>query len=245
MKYSVIHLQETASTNTFLRDLQQKERQPEGRVIVADAQLAGRGQKGNSWETERGKNLTFSMLLYPSHLMASHSFVLSQAVSLAVVEIFEAVGSDFFIKWPNDIYWKEKKIGGMLIENDLHGKYLDSSIVGIGLNINQQRFVSNAPNPVSLVQITGREFSLPEWLDRVCERIVFRYEQTKTIEGRKEIEQCYIDRLFRKKGYFPFKDEAGVFKACIKAILPSGHLVLLRTDGAERMYAFKEVEFLF
>lgn len=245
MKCSIIHLQETASTNTFLRDLQQKERQPEGRVIVADAQLAGRGQKGNSWETERGKNLTFSMLLYPTHLKASNSFILSQVASLAVVEIFETVTSDFFIKWPNDIYWKEKKIGGMLIENDLHGKYLDSSIVGIGLNINQQKFVSDAPNPISLIQITGREFSLPAWLDRVCERILFRYEQTKTVDGRKEIEQCYADRLFRKSGYFPFRDENGVFKARIKEIRPSGHLVLERSDGAERVYAFKEVEFLF
>ncbi len=245
MKHTVIHLQETASTNTFLRDLQQKERQPEGCVIVADAQLAGRGQKGNSWEAERGKNLTFSMLLYPCHLLASHSFILSQAVSLAVVETFETQTSDFFIKWPNDIYWKEKKIGGMLIENDLHGKYLDSSIVGIGLNINQQKFISDAPNPISLAQITGREFLLPEWLDRVCGRIVFRYEQTKSADGRKDIEQEYADRLFRKGGYFPFRDRTGIFQACIKEIRPSGHLVLQRTDGAERMYAFKEVEFLF
>lgn len=245
MKYTVIHLQETASTNSFLRNLQQKERQSEGCVIVTDAQLAGRGQNGNSWESENGKNLTFSMLFYPSHLLAASSFILSQAVSLAVVETFETVCPDFHIKWPNDIYWKEKKIGGILIENDLCGKSLDISIVGIGLNINQRKFVSNAPNPVSLIQITGREFSLPEWLNQVCNRIMFRYEQTKTENGRQEIERYYMDRLFRKKGIFPFKDENGVFNAYIKNIRPSGHLVLERTDGIEKIYAFKEVEFLF
>ncbi|MBQ7824222.1 MAG: biotin--[Bacteroidaceae bacterium] len=245
MKYSVIHLQETASTNLFLRELQQKERQPEYCVVVTDAQTAGKGQRGNSWESENGKNLTFSMLLYPSHIMAATSFILSQAVSLAVIEMFETVAPEFYIKWPNDIYWKEKKIGGILIENDLCGKFLDTSIVGIGLNINQQKFVSDAPNPVSLIHIAGREFSLSEWLDKVCKRIIFRYEQTKMETGRQEIERCYMDRLFRKKGFFPFKDERGVFDARIKSVRLSGHLVLERTDGTENTYAFKEVEFLF
>lgn len=245
MKHTIIRLPETNSTSSYLRILQQERRQPEGCVVVADSQTAGRGQMGNSWEAENGKNLTFSVLFYPSHVCVSESFILSQAVSLAVVETFEVFGEDFRIKWPNDIYWREKKIGGILIENDLNGKFLDTSIVGIGLNINQEKFVSNAPNPVSLNQITGQEYPLPAWLDDVCCRIMQRYEQTRTTEGQKEIECRYMGKLFRREGFFPFRDKGGIFNARIERIEPSGHLVLKRDDGTTSVYAFKEVEFLF
>ena len=149
------HLAETDSTNTYLQQLDADRHLPEGYIAYTDTQRAGRGQRGNSWESQPGKNLTFSLLLRPEHIPANQQFLLSQAVSLAATDVLNRYASGFSIKWPNDIYWEDKKIAGILIENVLSGSTFARSIVGIGLNINQERFISDAPNPVSLFQITG------------------------------------------------------------------------------------------
>ena len=161
MNETFIHLNETHSTNSYLRELIMREKeQPEGTVVITDYQTAGRGQKGNSWESERGKNLTFSILLHPNHIPPGKQFILSQLISIAIVGVLKEYDRHFTIKWPNDIYWKEKKIAGMLIEVDLTGSSLSNAIIGIGININQRHFKSDAPNPVSLTQITGKEHNL-------------------------------------------------------------------------------------
>ena len=164
MNETFIHLNETHSTNSYLRELIMREKeQPEGTVVITDYQTAGRGQKGNSWESERGKNLTFSILLHPNHIPPGKQFILSQLISIAIVGVLKKYDRHFTIKWPNDIYWKEKKIAGMLIEVDLTGSSLSNAIIGIGININQRHFKSDAPNPVSLTQITGKEHSAILW----------------------------------------------------------------------------------
>ena len=149
----LIHIAKADSTNGYLNALCEKEKVSELTTVVADFQTAGRGQRGNSWESEYGKNLMFSFVLYPTFLEARKQFLLSQIASLAVKETLDLYIGDVSIKWPNDIYWKDKKICGMLIENDLMGIHISQSIAGVGININQKEFHSSAPNPISIIQI--------------------------------------------------------------------------------------------
>ena len=134
----LIHLEETDSTNKYLNELCNKQCVEELTTITADFQTSGRGQRGNSWESEAGQNLMFSFVLYPTFLKARRQFLLSQIISLAIKEELERYVSNISIKWPNDIYWKDKKICGMLIENDLTGVHISRSITGIGINVNQE-----------------------------------------------------------------------------------------------------------
>lgn len=235
-----IRLKETTSTNNYLRGLVGKEQLPEGSVVVTDFQTAGRGQVGNSWESEGGRNLMFSVILYPDFLPANRQFLISQIAALSVKETLDQYTDDITVKWPNDIYWKDRKICGMLIENDLTGQSLFCSVIGIGININQQEFRSNAPNPVSLTQITGREYDLDEILNSFLERLYNRYLGLIR-EEEDEIRSAYMATLYRGDGYYPYKDEQGVFNARIHTIEPTGHLVLQLPGGELRRYAFKEV----
>ncbi|MBQ2074888.1 MAG: biotin--[Muribaculaceae bacterium] len=150
---NIIVLQETASTNDYIK--RNAQILPTGTVIIAVRQTAGRGQKGNSWEAEPGKNVTLSLLVKRPNVEVKEQFAISEAVSLAIVDELENYASGFKIKWPNDIYYGNRKIGGILIEHTLDAKGIEYTIAGVGLNINQQVFVSGAPNPVSLFQITG------------------------------------------------------------------------------------------
>ena len=154
----LIILPETDSTNNHLTQLcnEQQSAVREFTTIIAERQTAGKGQRGNSWESEDCRNITFSFVLYPTFVEARRQFVLSQIVSLSIKEELDEWTEGISIKWPNDIYWNEKKICGILIENDLSGHHIGRSISGIGVNINQETFRSNAPNPVSLKQITGQ-----------------------------------------------------------------------------------------
>lgn len=166
--FPLVALDETASTNQYLSQLcnQLQESVAELTTVTAEFQTAGKGQRGNTWEAEEGKNLLFSFVLYPSFLEARRQFILSQIVSLAIKEELSRWSDEITIKWPNDIYWKDKKICGILIENDLSGHHIRRSIAGIGININQEVFNSDAPNPVSLKQITGKEHDRYEILVR-------------------------------------------------------------------------------
>lgn len=236
----IIKLREARSTNSSLREWLQLERLPEGSVLLTDCQTAGRGQVGNVWEAEPGKNLTFSVVLYPTCILANEQFLISQIAALSVKQTLEAYTTDIRVKWPNDIYWKDKKICGMLIENDLAGRTIYDSIIGIGLNINQQLFRSDAPNPVSLTQITGETYDLEEVLDRFLSCFYDNYLLLLQ-EQQEEIRQAYDAALYRREGFHPYQDETGRFEARIHHIEPDGHLVLQQPDGSLRSYAFKEV----
>lgn len=241
--WKVIHLAETDSTNTYLREHAEEIKKHELVVVSTDFQSAGRGQRGNSWESECNKNLLFSIRCRPLFLPANKQFLLSEIMSLSVKESLEQFQDDFTIKWPNDIYWKEKKIGGILIENDLIGKNISQCILGNGLNINQNLFTSNAPNPVSLKQITGKAFSCKEILISILNRFE-SYYQSLQAEQFEMVHQKYHDALFRQYGFYSFQDPNGSFKACIDHVEPSGLLVLKDESGNLRSYAFKEVSYL-
>ena len=144
------------------------------------------------------------------------------------------------MKWPNDIYWKDRKICGMLIENDLSGQLLYCSIIGIGLNLNQSLFRSNAPNPISLTQITGKKYDREEVLNRFL-RIFFQYYCLLLQEKEEEVRTAFMQALYHGEGYHRYRDGQGQFEARIQAIEPTGHLILQLRDGEQRRYAFKEV----
>lgn len=242
-KDSIIHLPETDSTSNYLTALSLKESIEEFTVVSADFQHAGKGQRGNSWESEKGRNLLFSIILYPEFLEARKQFTLSQAVALAIKEELDGFSDGFSIKWPNDIYWHEKKICGILIENDLLGSNIKKSIAGIGVNINQETFHSQAPNPVSLFQITGRQYDTTAVLEGIVRRIVDNYTLLKN-GGAQELSDRYHSALFRKEGFHAYRDESGEFMARIACVKPEGTLVLEDMDGNEKGYAFKEVQYI-
>ena len=221
-------------------------------AIVAEYQTAGKGCGSNTWESERGKNLTFSVLLHPTEIRANWQFRISEAVSVALCETLEryfrplspSAGSldsreqEVTIKWPNDIYVGDRKICGILIENRLKGSTITDSIVGIGLNVNQSEFRSDAPNPVSIFQLTGEE------TDREALLQAFLQELSKAMEMDPEtLAQSYRSRLYRREGMHRFSDSQGEFEAKVLNVLDDGRLVLLDTEGKARMYAFKEVQF--
>ena len=238
----ILRVVETASTNSLLRELVIKESLAEGSVVVADFQTAGRGQIGNTWESEAGKNLMFSLVLYPTCIPANRQFLISQIAALSVKEALDLYADHITVKWPNDIYWKDKKICGMLIENDLSGHNLYCSIIGIGINLNQTVFRGDAPNPVSLFQIIGKEVDREEVLHRFLS-IFYRYYLSLLQEEHEDIRARYQSALYRREGYHGYKDESGEFEACIHDIESTGHLLLALRDGSIRRYAFKEVSY--
>lgn len=240
-----LHLQETTSTNDYLKDLLRKEKLDEGFIVWTDFQSAGKGQIGNVWESEFGKNITMSAVFYPQGVDAASQFILSQFVSLAVADLLEEyIPSGVSIKWPNDIYVGDKKIAGILIENSILGQHIDSCIVGIGINVNQEVFLSNAPNPVSIKQLTGQNYSLPELLCHLQNQLYFRYIQLCNSDEATIISN-YKHKLYRKEGIHKYQANGCSFQAKFKNIKPSGYLVLEEIDGKEHEFAFKEVQFLF
>lgn len=232
MEWKIVHIDETDSTNRWIRE----HGGDEDVVVVADYQTAGRGCGTNRWESERGRNLLFSILLHPRDVTATRQFHISMAVSVAISESLEQLIGDVSIKWPNDIYWRNGKIGGILIEHTLQGSAIRDSIVGVGLNVNQERFVSDAPNPVSLWQITEQPTDRESLLSDILVR--FRRLLCEDVRSR------YLQRLYRRRGFHPYTDAGGVFMARIADVRDDGRLLLVDEGGLERSYAFKEVQFV-
>ena len=263
-----IHLESVDSTNNYAKKLLSGGEQDGGIVVVCtDEQTSGRGQKGNSWESEKGKNLTFSIICHPKGVLASEQFIISQAIALSIADAlksiqvemtknvdsniqrkFQSDGEDadasglFCVKWPNDIYYGDRKISGTLIECNLSGKHVVDCIIGSGINVNQDVFLSDAPNPISLKQIYGKEFDV----ESIMVDVTVRFESyMKMIDDGDvdELRRRYMDSLYRKEGFHGYRNKYGDFMARIRSIEKSGHLVL-ETDGGEiRRYEFKEVGF--
>lgn len=250
MRRTIIHLDDTDSTNSYLRLYQatqkesatQVESQQQMVVALAQYQTHGRGQGTNHWESERGKNLLFSVLTHPAGIPAERQFVLSMAGALALYDALRAYTEGISLKWPNDIYWHDSKISGTLIETTLKGRQIKSCIFGTGVNINQEAFYSDAPNPVSLRQITGHEMDKEEVLESILQHFEHYYLMaTKGEYGT--IATLYHQCLYRREGFWPFKDKAELFKATIIGIDHLGRLMLKDSEGKTRTYGFKEVSF--
>ena len=219
-------------------------------VLQADYQTAGRGQQGNSWESERGKNLLFSIMLWPHGVEVKRQFRLSQAMAVALCEELETksqtsnLQSQISIKWPNDIYYGENKLSGTIIETTWAGDMVERCVLGVGINVNQQVFCSDAPNPISLYQIVGHEVDRDELLAGVLQRFVPLYERLMTGD-KDELVRRYVSHLFWREGLHRYSDADGEFEAEIVDVAADGHLTLRDTEGRERCYYFKELKFEF
>jgi BirA family biotin operon repressor/biotin-[acetyl-CoA-carboxylase] ligase len=268
MDFEIIHLQEVVSTNSWLLERGTtsscnpssithhpspitrppssithhpspitRHPSPITQVVIADYQTGGRGCGTNMWESERGKNLLFSVLLHPVELPANQQFRISMAVSVALREMLSQYADGFSIKWPNDIYWNDRKICGILIENRLTGTLIRDSVIGIGLNVNQRVFHSDAPNPVSLSQIVGHDIDCDALLNDFLGRL-------DSVSIRETLCFDYQNNLFRREKHAEYADRSGRFTAELQRVMPDGRLVLIDAEGRERIYAFKEVQFI-
>ena len=238
----IIRFDEIDSTNSFLHGYHEGY-DVETVVAVAEYQTAGRGQGTNHWESEQGKNLTFSVRVAPKGVRAACQYVLSMCMALAVKDVLSEYSEGMTVKWPNDIYWNDKKISGTLIETTIAGKNVKTCIFGTGINVNQTEFLSDAPNPVSIKQIVGHEVDREELLKKVM-RNLEKYLKIVYSGERKKIHDAYMNCLYRKEGVHKYRDNNGTFEASIERVEDSGHLVLRSTDGRERRYGFKEVAFV-
>ena len=239
----VVSLDEVSSTNAELKRLQHQSPLPEGSMVMTNFQTSGRGQVGNTWHSERNKNLLFSLLLYPHCVKAKNQFIISRIVSLAITKVLQQQTDNITIKWPNDIYWNNMKIAGILIENSLAGQQIDYSIIGAGINVNEDEFPTNLPNPISLKQITKKEYFRDDLLTAFYQEFFYLYNRLQNGEVL-NLESEYMQHLYRKEGIHWFFDKQGSFQASIKTVLPAGHIVLTtHPDKEERIYSFKEVSF--
>ncbi len=240
----LISLKRVSSTNDYLKQQLSKSTPfPEGTVIMAEEQFSGRGQVGNCWEAEPGKNLTFSLLLRPAFLQANDQFQLNIAVSTAVHRVLNALlGDRVKLKWPNDILAGDRKLGGILIENTVQGALIRESVVGIGINVNQTGF-KDAPRACSIKQLLHREYTLTDLLYELCESIERSYRQLAAL-GFPAQKQYYISHLYGYGQDLTFRYKNQERKGCITGIDPNGRLMIRFGDQTER-FAFKEIELLY
>lgn len=238
----IIKLHEIDSTNAYLRNYKPEEGE-ELTVVTAEYQTAGKGQGKNTWESNHGENLLFSILCHPKNVSAKRQFILSEACALAIRDALRIYIGDIKIKWPNDIYWHDHKLGGILIQCTLTGSNVKDCILGIGIDVNQQEFENLTKNPISLYQITGREIDRDDLLGSIIEE--FQHYLDLINNGNYDsITADYQESLYRAQGYHQYRDDKGEFLARFVTIEPSGRLVLMDEDGMLRTYAFKEVKFM-
>ena len=240
------YLASVDSTNIFANNLLSKSTPIEGTVIYTDNQYAGRGQIGSKWESTIGKNITLSIILYPKFLPIQAQFKLNQVVALSVYDLLESFifpVDQLSVKWPNDIYINDKKIGGILIENKLKGSLLASTIIGLGLNINQSDFSPSLPNPTSLLLETEMEQDIYDMMGSFCEHLERRYLQLKA--GQYEtLDQNYLKVLYGYQEWRTYKkaDTETTFKGKMIGISTEGKLQIQTTHQILEFY-FKEVVF--
>ncbi|UFH54422.1 biotin--[acetyl-CoA-carboxylase] ligase [Spirosoma sp. KNUC1025] len=237
------YLPSCQSTNDEAAALIAQNDPAEGTLVVTDNQTAGRGQRGNQWEAKAGQNLTVSLILKPSFLSANEQFWLNIAISLGIYDLLHPlVGDALRIKWPNDIYVYNRKLGGILIENTLHGYGLAWSIIGMGLNVNQTEF--SYPTATSLQQETPlpNTYDVPGLLSRLCETLEQRYLQLRSGQ-RDQLKINYLQILYRYQEEQLFDSEGRYFRGIIIGVDETGRLAIA-VDGQVRYFGFKEVSFV-
>lgn len=241
LKY--VHLEQTDSTNAYLQR-QQSGCDIRNWVVSADGQTAGKGMGSNTWESEVGKNLTFSLALGVDFLPAGRQFLLSEAVALGLVQALDALlpSEKLLIKWPNDIYYENRKLAGILINSTIKANMMDVSIIGIGLNVNQMQFQNWPTHPISLKQITGKTYDLQPLLEQIAVHISNKVEQLKSNPAL--IEQEYLQRLFRYRTWAEYEIGGKVLQLYMKGIDEFGRLLLINKENQMLCFDIKEIKFL-
>jgi BirA family transcriptional regulator, biotin operon repressor / biotin---[acetyl-CoA-carboxylase] ligase len=240
----ILRFSQISSTNAYAMDLLSKTRPTEGVIILADHQTEGRGMDTNSWESEPGKNLTFTIILYPGFLTPDRQFWLNQSISLGIAGFIRAMvpNKPITIKWPNDIYIGDKKVCGILIQHSIMGNVINYSVIGIGININQQAFISNAPNPVSIHMATSLDYDLDCCLAEVCKHLNDWYSQLK--EGNHLLlEKEYLDQLYRFNEWHQYQVRGVLINARISGITEYGQLHLMDDAGKKWICDIKEIKY--
>lgn len=232
-----------SSTNTMAATLLKRENVSEGTIVYTGYQYSGKGQKGNTWESEEGKNLLISIILFPVMINAENQFTISKVISLGIKDFLDQLTDHVFIKWPNDIYVKDDKIAGILIENSVIRNEIEHTIAGIGININQEKFSAGIPNPTSLKLVTGDVHDLEKCLLSLSGTIDYWYKQL-LYERRNQIDDEYFSSLYRVGIWTEFKDSNGIFEGKIIAVTNAGRLQIEDRRGRVYEYDFKEVDFL-
>jgi len=234
-----------ASTNLYALNLVSKNNPTDGTVISTYNQADGRGQIGSKWESEPLKNISLSIILYPKFLSVRNQFRLNQAISLGVFDfITKYINKKLKVKWSNDIYVANAKIAGILIQNTLSGSNFQSSVVGIGINVNQAIFKSDAPNPISMFNVTGNKYDLDQLVGELCKSVEQRYLQLRA-GNHQQLEDDYINHLYRYQEDALYKrmDDGTIFSGKIVGLTDLGKLLIDHNRGTEA-FGFKEVAFL-
>ncbi len=235
-------LQSVDSSNNYAIQKVHERQAFHGNVFFAHEQFAGKGQLGKKWDATIGENIMMSVVMQPGFLIPAQQFSLSACVALACIDFLSDYSPyEFFIKWPNDLYWRDRKAGGILIENILQGSIWKFAIVGIGINVNQTQFPEFLPNPVSLKQITGRTFSPVDLAKELCLALEKRYGQLQS-SGFDKLLKEYNDRLFKKNERARLKKENIVFETRITEVMTNGQLHT--KDTIDRYFNFGEIEWI-
>ena len=242
-----IHVESVDSTNSYASEMLRQIELVEGSVIYSFVQLNGRGQRGNSWESEPSKNVALSLVLHPRFLTIEKQFLLTKITSLAVADLMAEMLEDscnpkeIRIKWPNDIYVNGQKIAGILIENALKESSISSSIIGIGINVNQIHF--SIKTATSLALIANKEFELMEVLNKLCEFFEARYLQLKS-NKLESIDTAYLERLYRLNEWANYKSIDSGFEGKITGVSSIGKLQVEMRSGDLKEFDLKEIGFL-
>lgn len=242
---NTIRLKSVDSTNSYASEILRQNAVPDGTMVSTEEQTMGRGQRGNSWESEPNCNLALSLILYPRFLKTDDQFLITQFTSLAVAdlmaELLSGSAEQVKIKWPNDIYVGDRKIAGILIENFIRDQQIHASVIGIGINVNQQQF-RQAPNAVSVRMITGQESDLRSVQERLCEWLEPYYLQLKAGQLEK-INANYLEKLYRREERHLFYAGENSFQAAICGVSRQGKLQLQLDDGSVKEFDLKEIRF--
>lgn len=243
MNFNYLHLAETDSTNAYLQR-KQAETDIRNWVVSTNWQTAGKGMGGNGWESEKGKNLTFSMALDMGFLPAERQFLLSEAVPLGIVEVLDTIlpAEKLSIKWPNDIVFDGQKLGGILINSTIKANIMDISIIGIGLNVNQMQFQNWPTRPISLKMITGKDYDLQSLLEQLAEHILIKVQQLHS--SPPTIEQAYLKRLFRYRTWANYEIGGKVLRLLMTGIDEFGRLQLIDEQQNAHCYEIKQIQFM-
>jgi BirA family transcriptional regulator, biotin operon repressor / biotin---[acetyl-CoA-carboxylase] ligase len=237
---SLVYLPICHSTNEVSAELMNTKTLPEGTVVITSHQTAGKGQRGNVWESQPGMNLTFSIILNPHFLKGSGQFSLNISISLAISDVLTSfLGKKVKIKWPNDIFFEDFKIAGILIQNFLKGETIERSVIGIGLNINQEKF--SYSQAISMKNIQEGEHNLEKILHLLLERIEIYYLRLKKGE-LKTLKEDYLKALYWREEEHLFEDSK-VFSGIIKGVDEIGRL-MIKTDQGDKLFNYKEVKFV-
>lgn len=237
------HLNRVNSTNIYAMEQLQAKMAEHGAVFFADLQTAGKGQMGKKWESESGQNLLFSVILNVSTLNIGHQFALSAAIALASWDLLsQYIPSELTIKWPNDIYWGDRKAGGILIENQISGGIWTYAIAGIGININQTEFEGVKQKAVSLKQITGKTYQPVELAKELCIHLNKRYHQLTQPTGPQKLIDQYNAVLYKRAHLVKLKIGSITAKYCINAVNSNGDL--LATAGIQHQFTHGKVEWI-